>query len=353
MSPLDEGAGQEAQIADCPGLAGAGFVLRMAGADHSARWRPGMRLETLFERRCDELRAAGLSERRAVDGYRSLTYDQLDQRSNRLARHLIGRGVNPGDRVALLFDDHVHAYAAILGTLKAGAAFVPLDPVFPEDRIAYILEDAGVNLVLTLSHLRARLPDTGVRVVCLDEDDRSIAAADRTRPGLRETADDALAYIIYTSGSTGRPKGIAVNHSSTCNFVLVAAENYGYRPGDRVYQGMTIAFDFSVEELWVPWMVGATLIPKPAGPALLGADLCRFLIEHGVTAMCCVPTLLATLDEDLPNLRFLLVSGEACPKDLVVRWHKPGRRFLNVYGPTERTTPSSATSVSGRWSPTP
>jgi non-ribosomal peptide synthetase component F len=146
-----------------------------------------------------------------------------------------------------------------------------------------------------------------------------------------------LAYLIYTSGTTGRPKGVAIEHASICNFVRVAAEVYGISAQDRVYQGMTIAFDFSVEEIWVPWAVGATLVPKPAGSTLLGWDLHDFLSERRVTALCCVPTLLATVEEDLPELRFLLVSGEACPQDLIARWHKPGRRFLNVYGPTEAT----------------
>ena len=155
--------------------------------------------------------------------------------------------------------------------------------------------------------------------------------------GERGPVLDELAYIIYTSGSTGRPKGVAVEHASIVNFVRVAAEVYGYRPDDRVYQGLTIAFDFSFEEIWVPWAVGATLVPKPPGGSLLGVDLHDFLTEHRVTAMCCVPTLLATVEDDLPALRFLLVSGEACPHDLIVRWHRPGRRFLNVYGPTEAT----------------
>jgi len=112
---------------------------------------------------------------------------------------------------------------------------------------------------------------------------------------------------------------------------------------DRVYQGMTIAFDFSVEEIWVPWMAGATLVPKPAGSSLLGLDLHEYLTDRRITALCCVPTLLATIEEDLPLLRFLLVSGEACPQDLIVRWHKPGRRFLNVYGPTEATVTATWT----------
>ena len=104
-----------------------------------------------------------------------------------------------------------------------------------------------------------------------------------------------------------------------------------------MYQGLTIAFDFAVEEIWVPLSVGATLVPGPVGSTLVGSDLGDFLRDKAVTALCCVPTLLATLDADLPALRYIMVSGEACPQDLVARWQRPGRRFLNAYGPTEAT----------------
>jgi amino acid adenylation domain-containing protein len=198
--------------------------------------------------------------------------------------------------------------------------------------------------------VRTRVPDLQnlrADLVFVDEVADLVAGHDVHRLTDTERGDpvDELAYIIYTSGSTGRPKGVAIDHPSICNFVRVAAEVYGIRARDRVYQGMTIAFDFSVEEIWVPWMVGATLVPKPAGSSLLGIDLHEFLTERRVTAMCCVPTLLATLEDDLPALRFLLVSGEACPQDLVARWHQPGRRFLNVYGPTEATVTATWTSV--------
>ncbi|MFB0835970.1 Pls/PosA family non-ribosomal peptide synthetase [Arthrobacter halodurans] len=327
-------------LAGGPGDQLQGTVLGAPEADDAIRWRPGQRLDTLFEERCDALAAAGRSAQLAVDSPdATLTYGELDAAANRLARYLAAQGAGPGTRVALLFDQPVRSYVALLAVLKTGAAYVPLDAGFPEDRLAYIVGDAGVSLVLTLSHLRAKLPRIAARTLCLDEEDPAVARQDPSRPAREAVGATAgeLAYIIYTSGSTGRPKGVAVDHPSICNFVLVAAETYGYEPGDRVYQGMTIAFDFSVEEIWVPWMVGATLVPKPGGSALLGMDLSDYLQERRITAMCCVPTLLATLDEDLPGLRFLLVSGEACPKDLVTRWHRPGRRFLNVYGPTEAT----------------
>ena len=138
---------------------------------------------------------------------------------------------------------------------------------------------------------------------------------------------------------------MAIEHTSICNFVRVAAEVYGIRVQDRVYQGMTIAFDFSVEEIWVPWVAGATLVPKPPGSSLLGARPARVPAERRITALCCVPTLLATIEDDLPELRFLLVSGEACPQDLIARWHRPNRRFLNVYGPTEATVTATWTEL--------
>ena len=130
---------------------------------------------------------------------------------------------------------------------------------------------------------------------------------------------------------------MAVEHASIVNFVRVAAEVYGYRPDDRVYQGLTHRL-----RLLRRGDLGALgrrcdARAEAPGRRLLGVDLHEFLTERRVTAMCCVPTLLATLEDDLPALRFLLVSGEACPHDLVTRWHRPGRRFLNVYGPTEAT----------------
>jgi non-ribosomal peptide synthetase-like protein len=315
-------------------------MLLTAGLDQGIRWRPGERLDELFEDRCDRLRADGKADQIAVDsGDVVLTYDQLDARANQLARHLVASGACPGDRIALLFDNAVYAYVGMLAVLKIRAAYVPLDPGFPAERLSYIIDDAGVRLVLSLSHLVDRLPEVASPTLCLNQQEMLVSSQDSSRLTEAEkgTPADELAYIIYTSGSTGRPKGVAIEHASICNFVRVAAEVYGYQPQDRVYQGLTIAFDFSMEEIWVPWMTGSTLVPKPAGSTLLGQDLAEYVRERGISALCCVPSLLATIDEDLPGLRFLLVSGEPCPIDLVRRWHRPGRRFLNVYGPTEAT----------------
>jgi non-ribosomal peptide synthetase-like protein len=320
-------------------------VLVCKQSEHTIRWRPGERLHHLFEDLCDRMQHG---DRLAVDsGDTAWTHDQLDARANQLARYLLSRGARPGDRIGLLFDHAAYSYVGMLAVLKINAAYVPLDAGFPADRLSYIVGDADVGMVLSLSHLRDHVGHLPVTVLGVDELAARIATHDDQRLTLAETGDpvDELAYVIYTSGSTGRPKGVAVEHASICNFVRVAAENYGIQPRDRMYQGMTIAFDFSVEEIWVPLIAGATLVPKPNGCSLLGDELHAFLRANQITALCCVPTLLATLDEDLPELRFLLVSGEACPQDLIVRWHRPDRRFLNVYGPTEATVTATWTSV--------
>jgi non-ribosomal peptide synthetase component F len=206
---------------------------------------------------------------------------------------------------------------------------------------------AAITTIVSLSCFTATLAEFPVRKLYLDTAEADMARLSPARFGAVERAepDDQLCYIVYTSGTTGTPKGVAIEHAGICNFVSVASEVYGYKETDRVYQGMTIAFDFSVEELWVPLVVGATLVPGRPGGCLLGDDLADFLIERRVTALCCVPTVLATIDKEVPDLRFLLVSGEACPHHLVKRWHHPGRIMLNAYGPTEASVTTTLTEL--------
>jgi non-ribosomal peptide synthetase-like protein len=292
---------------------------------------PVRRLHHSFERACDE----NPTNLAVVCGPDRLSYADLDLRANRLAHHLARLGVKPGDRVGLLMERSTNTYVALLAVLKAGAAFVPLDPSFPPERVAFIAGDAELALLLTTSDLAAAAA-APCPTLALDTAAAAIAAEPASRPA-RSDEGDALCYIIYTSGTTGRPKGVAVNHSSACNFIAACAPIYGVTAADRVYQGMTLAFDFSVEEVWPAFRAGATVVAGPTDHRKLGTGLTDFLIEHGITVLACVPTLLATLDRDVPTLRTLLVGGEACPADLVTRWARPGRRMLNTYGPTETT----------------
>ncbi|MDH6464081.1 non-ribosomal peptide synthetase-like protein [Micromonospora sp. A200] len=293
---------------------------------------PGTRrLHHVFEAACDRDPSAVALE----CGSESLTYRELDERANRLARHLRALGVAGGARVAILLQRSVETYVALLGVGKAGGAFVPIDPESPADRVAYIAEDSDVQLVLTSSALADRVGDR--RALVLDRC-AELAAAPGDRPDLsRDGVPDPSAYVIYTSGSSGRPKGVEVAQSSICNFLDVVPGVYDVRPDDRVYQGMTIAFDFAIEEIWPTWSVGATLVAGPTDSRRLGAELADFLDEARITVFYCVPTLLATIPRDLPRIRNLLVGGEACPGQLVDRWSRPGRRILNTYGPTEAT----------------
>ena len=319
-------------------------MLYCTTGDNAIRWQSGQRLEHLFEQRCDLTPTTPAVETE----HETLTFAELDQRANRLARFLRRQGLGAGERIALLFDKGADAYVAMLAVLKIGAVYVPLDGGFPRERLAYIVQDASATTILSMTAFAANVAGLAARVILLDATAGKIVRELPTRLSASECCDSAvtdLCYVIYTSGTTGNPKGVAVEHASICNFVRVAADVYQYRPSDRVYQGMTIAFDFSVEELWVPLLAGATLIPARPGISLVGSDLADFLIERRVTAWCCVPTLLATIDKDLPDLRFLLVSGEACPQSLVKRWHKPGRLMLNAYGPTEATVTATVTQL--------
>ncbi|MEW1659512.1 Pls/PosA family non-ribosomal peptide synthetase [Streptomyces sp. NPDC093707] len=310
--------------------------------------RVAMRLHRLFEATCDRVPAATALE----CGPDVLTYAALDLRANRLAHRLRARGIGAGSRVAVLVPRSVEMYAALLAVGKADAAFVPIDPAAPADRVAFIATDAGVDALLTVSELAAGLPDLPAQVLELDTLAAELAAAPDARPppsaapgrtgapadGL-DDPDDPLAYIMYTSGSSGRPKGVAIAQSSVCTFLAVVTDVYDVRPDDRIYQGMTISFDFSIEEIWPTWAAGATLVAGPAGAGSgrLGAELADALEESGITLFYCVPTLLATIPRELPAVRTVVVGGEPCPPRLVERWSRPGRRMLNTYGPTETT----------------
>lgn len=265
------------------------------------------------------------------------TYSQLDRRANQVAHVLQSAGVAPGSRVGLLLERSPLLYWALLGALKAGAAFVPMDPQTPTERLHYLAADSEVDVLLTQTSLLANCEDLTTTVLPLDQLTDELDGAETSRP---ELPDEELptAYIIYTSGSTGLPKGVEIAHASICNFLHHVPTLYDLRSSDRVYQGITISFDFAIEEIWPAWASGAALVvgPPDGDGRRVGEGLARFLTDHEVTMLFCVPTVLATIERDIPSIRGLFVGGEACPAELVERW-APGRRMLNTYGPTEAT----------------
>jgi len=333
------------QLVDDAGGEPAASVLVSADALPAAATS---RMHEVFEEQCKNLGSRAKRQTALDYGEVSYSYADLLNRSNRLARFLQGQGIKSGSTVALLLERTIDLYATILALSKLDAAFVPLDAAFPEDRISFIVNDSECDFVITLIDSADVFTSHPESTIKLDEHYSQIAQlspaafalspnADTTDAASNSVDTDPVAYIIYTSGSTGRPKGVPIRQSAICNFLEIANQCYGYLPTDRVYQCLTIAFDFSFEEIWVPLAAGAALVPAPPGAKLAGDDLYDFLTEHRVTALCVVPTLLSTLKPELPHLRFLLVSGEACPPDLIEPWFSKERRIINAYGPTETT----------------
>ena len=268
----------------------------------------------------------------------SMTYEELEWRANQLAFYLRKKGVKRGSRVAILLERSFEQYIAILAIIKAGAAYVPLDPSYPEDRIAYILEDCQVAAIVTARAIKKQISSSCTRIY-LDQEALEIEAQPTRRllPNETGVGPTDLCYIIYTSGSTGRPKGVMIEHRNVCHFVRAAQTIYQITPQDRIYQGFTTAFDASVEEIWMAFSNGAALVVGTPTFTQAGNLLPKLLTEAGVTVLSCVPTLLTMFNEDIPTLRLLIVGGEDCPKSLVKRWTSPNRRMINTYGPTEAT----------------
>jgi amino acid adenylation domain-containing protein/non-ribosomal peptide synthase protein (TIGR01720 family) len=266
-----------------------------------------------------------------------LSFDELDARANRLAHLLIRRGAGPERVVALALPRSVEIVTAQLAVAKAGAAFLPVDPSYPADRIAFMLADAGPVLVLAISD------STVDGAIMLD--DPAVVAALAAMPAHRPTDADRVlpvhvdhpAYVIYTSGSTGRPKGVVVTHRGLASFSAAEIDRYEVAPGDRVLEFSSPSFDASVLELCMSLPAGAALVVPPPGP-LLGEHLAAVLDRHRVSHALIPPAALATVEcpEGLPGFRTAIVGGEACPAELVRRW-APGRRLINSYGPTEST----------------
>ncbi len=268
----------------------------------------------------------------------TVTYAELDDRSDRLARLLADRGAGPGHIVALLLERGPQAPIAQLAIVKAGAAWLPLDPGYPPKRLAFQLSDAGADLVLTTSDLADRLPDE-VPVLHLDAEDVRQDLAERPDgPPDAEVGPDDLAYVIYTSGSTGTPKGVMISHRSLVNFVGNCRDLFGITQEDRVLQFANLAFDVSVFDVYAALGHGAVLVTAPREDLLDPDRLTALMREERVTLSDLPPAVLKLLDPDeLPDLRALFVGLEPFPGELVNRWNTEGRQFHNGYGPTEAT----------------
>ncbi len=290
-----------------------------------------------------------------------LTYAALNARANRLAHYLQERGVGPEDRVGLLLDRSPEMIVAILATLKAGAAYLPLDPVYPPERLAYILADAKTPLVLTQQSLADRLSGVNLQLTCLDQVEQTLDGVPTTDPVSQSIAANT-AYVIYTSGSTGQPKGVVVSHANVTRLFAATASWYNFNEHDVWTLFHSYAFDFSVWEIWGALLYGGQLVIVPHAISRTPTAFYRLLRKEGVTVLNQTPSAFRQLiqaeeeiienqtpasdepvgDElSLPHLRLVIFGGEALELQSLRPWfdrhgdEQP--QLVNMYGITETT----------------
>jgi amino acid adenylation domain-containing protein len=265
-----------------------------------------------------------------------LTYRELNARANQLAHYLQSLGVEPEVLVGICIERSLEMVVGLLGILKAGGAYVPLDPAYPSERLAFMLEDSCVAVLLTKAPEAEKLTLPSERVVYLDKDWEEIAQHSEKNPAIRVTHNN-LAYVIYTSGSTGKPKGVLVVHQGVCNLITAQMQLFNVQPNSRVLQFASFSFDASVWEVLMALVPGATLVMATRQNLLPGPALIGLLREQAVTTITLPPSVIAVLPEkEFPALQTIIVAGEACSSNLVARWAS-GRRLFNAYGPTEAT----------------
>jgi amino acid adenylation domain-containing protein len=275
----------------------------------------------------------------------ALTYGALDTHANQLAHYLHGLGLPSGAVVGLCVERSIAMAVGIVGILKAGCAYVPIDPAYPAERVRYLIEDANIAVMLTQSHLRALLPDDGVRLVTLD--DPAIAEQLQEAPTPRAKPDD-LAYMIYTSGSTGLPKGVRVSHRNLVHSTT-ARFTYYPEPAKSFLLLSSFAFDSSLVGIfWTLCQGGVLCLPPPQGEHDV-LQLAHLIEHHVVTHTLMLPSLYALLldfatTEQLRSLNTVIVAGEACPLGLATQHYAlvPGAALYNEYGPTEGTVWATA-----------
>jgi amino acid adenylation domain-containing protein len=280
-------------------------------------------------------------------GDEALSFAELEARANRLARHLARLGVGRGMRVGICLERSPEMVVALLAALKTGAAYVPLDPAYPAERIAQVLEDADLAALVTRSELIDRLPARVPPIVELDRAIAAIAAEPAGSTGVRVDPSDT-AYVIFTSGSTGRPKGVVVPHGAVVNFLASMAKEPGLRAGERLLAVTTLSFDIAVLELLLPLAVGGEVVLASAAEVGDPAALRRILAEQRIDVMQATPATWRMLVEagweGQPGLR-VLCGGEALPRDLAGALRERVAEVWNMYGPTETTVWSAVTRV--------
>ncbi|MEJ6479893.1 amino acid adenylation domain-containing protein [Nostoc punctiforme UO1] len=263
-----------------------------------------------------------------------LTYHQLNNCANQLAHYLKSLGIKPDTLVGICVERSIEMVVGLLGILKAGGAYLPLDPEYPTERLAFMLEDAQVSILLTQQRLIDRLPEHPAKLICLDEAWEQIAQNNEDNP-TSEVKAFHLANLIYTSGSTGKPKGVMVEHKGLCNLAQAQIQTFGLTSDSRVLQFASFSFDASISEILMALGSGATLYLGTKDSLLPGKPLIEQLSNHCITHITLPPSALAVMPgSELPALQTIIVAGEASSSELIRQWCA-GRNFFNAFGPTE------------------
>ena len=265
------------------------------------------------------------------------TYAEVELQSNKLAHFLQEQGMNPEEKVAIMLPRSPEVYIAMLGVLKAGGAYIPLDSELPGERVDFILNDSGAKLIITSDTILQRISSQIQQhtIFNVDSQWQELDKYADTKPFVANRTSHDLCYIIYTSGSSGEPKGVLLEHRNVVNYILAAQQIYLIDHTFRALQGFSVAFDASIEEIWVPFSVGATLVVGTFEIMRSGDQFSSILNNLKINFLSCAPTLLSMVKEDIPELKILIFGGEVCSTDIAHRWCKQGRLVYNTYGPTE------------------
>ncbi len=326
-------AAPHSHLSDLPLLTQAErYQLLTAWNETQADYPQGQCMHQIFERRVEHL--PDVVALTFLDTH--LTYAALDRRANQLAHKLQELGVQPDTLVGLCVERSLEMIVGMLGILKAGGAYLPLDPAYPSERLAFILADSAIRVLVTQDQVYNRLPPHQATRVFLDTDWPAIARYSTASPRCEMQVEN-LAYVIYTSGSTGTPKGVQVTHCGIGNLASVQEQAFNIQVGSRELQFASFNFDASFSEIVMALLVGATLCLAPQEQLLPGPDLLQLLHEQAITQIKLPPSVLTALPPTtLSNLQTIIVGGEACSTELVRRW-APSHHFFNAYGPTETT----------------
>jgi amino acid adenylation domain-containing protein len=311
--------------------------------DTQAAYPQDMTLHQLFEAQVERTPESVAVEVEA----KQLTYRDLNQRANQLANHLRTLGVGPKTLVGICIERSLDMVVGLLGILKAGAAYVPLDSAYPQERLAFMVEDAQLPVLLTGGGVTARLPEHGAKIVGLDSDAREIARQSGVNLAGPATAND-LAYVIYTSGSTGKPKGVQIPHRAVVNFLTSMRQHPGLTDRDVFLSVTTLSFDIAALEIFLPLVAGARLVLASREVACDGRRLAEQLSKCGATTMQATPATWRLLFEGgwrgSSQLK-IFCGGEALDRDLANRLLEKGAALWNLYGPTETTIWSASHQV--------